>query len=41
MKVRVGDRYIERPLRELAWEALGTPLLWFLFRHALRGGWGH
>jgi len=39
MKVRVGDRYIDRPLHELAWEALAAPVLWFLFRQAMHGRW--
>lgn len=41
MRVRVGDRYIERPFRELALEALASPFLWFIFNHALCGGWSH
>lgn len=39
MKVRCGDRYIERPLRELVGEALIAPF--FLFAVLMRGGWGH
>ena len=41
MKVRVGDRYIDRPLRELVGEALMAPIFWLLFRRAMRGGWSH
>jgi len=41
VKVRVGDRYIDRPARELAWEAIGAPFFWLLWRWALRGGWSH
>lgn len=41
MKVRVGDREIDRPLSELVAEAIASPFFWWLFRRALRGGWGH
>ena len=41
MKVRAGDRYVERPFRELALEALGAPLLLFAFWIVLRKGWSH
>lgn len=39
MKVRVGNRYVDRPVRELLIEALGAPLLLFVFLKAMRGGW--
>lgn len=39
MKVRAGNRYVERPARELLIEALGAPLLLFVFLKAMRGGW--
>jgi len=39
VKVRAGNRYVERPLRELVIEALGAPLLVFVFWKAMRGGW--
>lgn len=40
MKVRFGDRYIERPFTEMAVEALAAPFFWFLFKRATRCGWG-
>jgi hypothetical protein len=39
VKVRAGNRYVERPLRELLIEAIGAPLLVFVFWKAMRGGW--
>lgn len=41
MKVRFGDRYIERPALELLIEAIGAPLLLFVIWLELRRGWGH
>ena len=41
MRVRAGNRYVERPVRELLVEALGLPLLVLAALSALRGGWGH
>lgn len=41
MKVRFGDRYIERPFMEVVVEAFAAPFLWLLFKHAARGGWSH
>jgi len=39
VKVRAGNRYVERPLRELIVEALGAPILVFVFLKAMCGGW--
>jgi hypothetical protein len=41
MRTRVGDRYIDRPLKELVLEALIAPFFFLAVRHALRGGWSH
>lgn len=41
MRVRFGDRYIERPFKELAWEALGAPLWLYVLWQGLKRGWGH
>lgn len=41
MKVRAGDRYVDRPLRELIGEALLLPFYALALARAFRGGWGH
>ena len=41
MKVRCGDKYIERPLRELVGEALIAPFFVLSVLWAMRGGTGH
>ena len=39
VRVRAGNRYVERPMRELLVEALGAPLFLYVFLKAMRGGW--
>ena len=39
MKVRAGNRYVERPARELFIEALGAPIWLLVFWREFRGGW--
>lgn len=41
VKVRAGDRYVDRPLRELIGEALLLPVYALAFAWAFRGGTGH
>lgn len=41
MKVRAGNRYVDRPLRALVWEAIGTPVIVGAIWIAMRQGWGH
>ena len=41
MKVWIGDRYVERPMRELIIEALFVPVLLVMFVRGLSRGWGH
>jgi len=41
VKVRFGDRYIERPFKELALEALGTRIILYVLWSVLKRGYGH
>lgn len=41
MKVRCGNRYIERPLRELVGEALIAPFFALAALWVMRNGWSH
>ena len=40
VRVRAGNRYVERPLRELIIEAIGTPFIVLALWRAMRG-WSH
>ena len=40
-RVRFGDDFIERPVRELVAEAVFAPVIVYTLWNAMKRGWGH